>query len=142
MDSYPITASSVFSLDAPYCYIRQVIQVLHQIDLKHQFQVIGLVPALSLVVVRLYHPYPFAPRYDSINLSKNFFFFVKACASSSVNIDNVICFLWFYYIRYFFVMSAFVRCCLNGWMMIDVVQYCYVTKFMKSRMGTSDKNKI
>ena len=34
------------------CHIRQVVQILHQIDPKHPFQIVGLISALSFVVVR------------------------------------------------------------------------------------------
>lgn len=38
------------------------------IDSQHPFQIVGLVAALSFIVVRLDNAYPFLPRYDALNL--------------------------------------------------------------------------
>ena len=38
------------------------------IDSQHPFQIVGLIAALSFVVVRLDNAYPFLPRYDALNL--------------------------------------------------------------------------
>ena len=75
------------------CHIRQVVQILHQIDPKHPFQIVGLISALSFVVVRLgswlIHS---ASRYDSVDLcSRNSRFFVRTCVSSSLRADRLIC---------------------------------------------------
>ena len=53
-------------------HVRQIIQVLQYVDPKHQFQVIGLVSALSFVIVRLYFLYPFASWHQSVHLHKKF----------------------------------------------------------------------
>ena len=42
-------------------------------DPQHQFEIEGLVAALSLIVVRLDDPFPLAPRYDAIDLLEKFF---------------------------------------------------------------------
>ena len=41
-------------------------------DSQHQFEIEGLVAALSLVAVRLYDPFPLAPRDDAIDLLEKF----------------------------------------------------------------------
>ena len=51
-----------------YCHIRQVVQILHQIDPKHPFQIVGLISALSFVIARSDQADPFSPRYDSVDL--------------------------------------------------------------------------
>ena len=50
------------------CHIRQVVQILHQIDPKHPFQIVGLISALSFVIARSDQADPFSPRYDSVDL--------------------------------------------------------------------------
>ena len=50
------------------CHIRRVVQILHQIDPKHPFQIVGLISALSFVVVRSDQADPFSSRYDSVDL--------------------------------------------------------------------------
>jgi hypothetical protein len=47
---------------------------LQQIQPQHQFQPVGLIPALSLVIARLDHGFPFAPRNDPFYLRQKFFF--------------------------------------------------------------------
>ena len=42
--------------------IREVVEVLQHIDSEHQFQVVGLIAALSFVIVRLHDPNPLRPR--------------------------------------------------------------------------------
>lgn len=44
------------------------VQILYKIDSQHPFQIVGLIAALSFVVVRLDNAYPFLPRYDALNL--------------------------------------------------------------------------
>ena len=56
------------------CLIRQVVQILQNMNSKHQFQIVRLVPALSFVIVRLYNSYSFAPRNDAVHLTQKFFF--------------------------------------------------------------------
>lgn len=41
-------------------------------DPQHHFQVVGFVPALPFVVVRLNDPYPLAPRDDAVDLLQKF----------------------------------------------------------------------
>ena len=55
-------------------HIREVIQILKHIDPQHQFQIVGLVSALSFVIARLNLCDPFPPRNDAIYLRKEFFF--------------------------------------------------------------------
>ena len=42
-------------------------------DSQHQFEIEGLIAALSLIVVRLDDPFPLAPWDDAINLLEKFF---------------------------------------------------------------------
>ena len=56
------------------CLIRQVVQILQNMNSKHQFQIVRLVPALSFAIVRLYNSYSFAPRNDAVHLTQKFFF--------------------------------------------------------------------
>ena len=51
-----------------HCRIRQVVQILHQVDPKYPFQIVGLISALSFVIARSDQADPFSPRYDSVDL--------------------------------------------------------------------------
>lgn len=55
-------------------HVREVIQILKHIDPQHQFQIVGLISALPLVIARLDFRNPFSPRNDAIYLRKKFFF--------------------------------------------------------------------
>ena len=52
----------------PCGHIRQVLQNLQHMYPYHQFQVVGLVAALSFIVVRLDYAYPIAPRHQPVHL--------------------------------------------------------------------------
>ncbi len=41
-------------------------------DYQHKFEIEGLITALSLIVVRLYDPFPLTPRDDAIDLLEKF----------------------------------------------------------------------
>ena len=55
-------------------FVGQVIKVLQQIQPQHQFQVVGLISALSFIIARLDHGYPFAQRNNALDLLEKFFF--------------------------------------------------------------------
>lgn len=71
--------------------VRQIIQLLQDVDPEHQFQVVWLTAALSFVVVRLYNRYPFRPGDHLGHDGQKLFFFVLACTRSSLNALSVIC---------------------------------------------------
>ena len=56
------------------CHVKEIVQVLNQIDPKHPFQIIGPAAALSFIIVRLDECYPLSPRNDALYLCKKFFY--------------------------------------------------------------------
>ena len=78
------------------CHIGEIIQILYKIDSQHPFQIVGLVAALSFVVVRLDNAYPFLPWYDGLN--------VRTCDNSSLRTDRLCCLsisIVFHFLRLF-----------------------------------------
>ncbi len=60
-----------------FCYrtfIRQVVEILQHINAEHQFQIVGLVAALSFVITRLNEGNPLSPRNDAVDLFQKLFF--------------------------------------------------------------------
>ena len=55
-------------------FVRQVVKVLQHIDAKHQFQIVGLVAALSFVIERLNACDPRSLRNDAVDLFQKLFF--------------------------------------------------------------------
>jgi len=53
--------------------IREVVEVLQHVYPEHQFQVVGLIAALSFVIVRLHDPDPFRPRNQFLHDSQKLF---------------------------------------------------------------------
>ena len=53
--------------------IREVIEMLQHIYPEHQFQVVGLIAALSFVIVRLHDPHPLRPRNQFLHDSQKLF---------------------------------------------------------------------
>ena len=55
-------------------HVGEVIQVLQYIEPQHQFQIVGLISALSFVIARSDLFDPFSPRDDALYLRKKLFF--------------------------------------------------------------------
>lgn len=89
--------------------ITQVVQVLQQVQPQHDLQWIRLIAALSFVITRLNHGKPFLPWDDPFNLIQKFFF-VRTCASSSLNAEIVICLSIFLYYIIFGCSCLFFLC--------------------------------
>ena len=64
--------------------IREVVEVLQHIDSEHQFQVVGLIAALSFVIVRLHDTNPLRPWNQFLHDSQKLFLLRDACPSSSL----------------------------------------------------------
>ena len=59
--------SAVYDL-SHCCFVRQIIQVLQQIDPQHPLQIVGLIAAFPLVVARPDECEPLSPRDDAFYL--------------------------------------------------------------------------
>ena len=58
----------------PCRHIRQRIQVLNHEQPEHEFQAVGLIAALSFIIVRLDDGFPFSPRNQTLHLFQKFLF--------------------------------------------------------------------
>ena len=71
--------------------VREVIQILNQIDPPHPFQFVGLVAVLFFVVVRLYNAYPFPHGTIRSISAKKSRLFVRNCDNSSLKAARLSC---------------------------------------------------